>query len=101
MLALRKFYLYDVHDMQCNLLENEPLAFSKRKKFSEFSYNLKQAIGQDLTLLLSLVQCSNDGCSNIRKRIKGPNDNLLQNIQEHSTIKLNEDIQFHFKNTFR
>ena len=44
------------------------------------------------------------GCSNIRKQFKGPNDNLLQNIQEYWSIKVNEDniIQFHYsKNSFR
>ena len=31
--------VYDVHDIQCKLLEHEPLAYSKRNKLSELSYN--------------------------------------------------------------
>ena len=34
--------------------------------------------------------------------MKGQNDNLLQNIQDHWSINVNEDIQLHYvKNTFR
>ena len=79
----------------------EQLAFSIGNKLREFSHNRKQVIGPDLPLLLPMVQCSNKGCSNIHKRMKGRNVNLLQNIQEHWSIKLNEDIQFQYvKNTF-
>ena len=80
-----------MYNIQCNFLEYEQLAFSIKNKLNEFGHNRKQVIGPDLPLLLSMIQCSNKGCSNIRKRMKGRNDNLLQNIQEHWSTKLNED----------
>ena len=90
-----------MYNIQCNFLEYKHLAFSIRIILNEFSHNRKQVIGPGLQLLLSMVQCSNKGCSNIRKRMKGLNDNLLQNIQEHWSTRLNEDIKFHYvKNTF-
>ena len=60
----------DTYTIQCNFLEYEHLAFPMRKKLNEFSQNRKQAVGPDLPLLLSMVQCSNKVCPNIRKRMK-------------------------------
>ena len=91
-----------MYNIQCNFLEYEHLAFSIGSKLSEFDHNRKQVIGPDLPLLSSKVQCSNKGCSNIRKQMRGRNDSLLQNIQEHWSTNPNEDIQFQYvKNTFR
>ena len=99
---IERTHLNDMHTIQCNFLVYEHLAFSIGNKLSEFSHNRKQVIGPDLPLLLSMIQCSNKGCSNIRKRMKGRNVNILQDIQEHCYIKLNKDIQFQYvKNTFR
>ena len=98
---VERTHLNDMYNIQCNFLEYEQLAFSITNKLNEFSHNRNQTIGPGLPLLLSMVQCSNKGCSNIRKRMKGRNANLLQNIQEHWSTNLNEDIEFHYvKNTF-
>ena len=100
---IERTHLNDMYNIQYNFLEYEHLVvFFKGNKLSELSHNMNQVISPDLPLLLSIVQCSNKGCSNIRKRMKGRNDNLLQNIQINWSIKLNEDIQFQYvKNTFR
>ena len=80
---VERTHLNDMYNIQSNFLEYEQLAFSIKNKLNEFGHNRKQVICPHLSLLLSMVQCSNKGCSNIRKRMKGRNDNLLQNIQEH------------------
>ena len=74
---IERTHLNVMYNIQCNFLVYEHLVFSIGYKLSELSHNRKQVIGPDLPLLLSLVQCSNKGCSNIRKRMKGRNDNLL------------------------
>ena len=81
-----------MYNIQCNFFEYEQLAFTIGNKISKFNPNIKQAIGPDLPLFSSMVQCSNKGCFTIRKRMKGQNYNLLQNIQDYWSLKLNEYI---------
>ena len=84
---VERAHLNNIYDIQCIFLKYEHLAFSIRNKLKEFSHNRKQAIYPFLPLLSSMVQCSNKGCSNVRKRMKGSNDNLLQNIKGTSVHK--------------
>ena len=70
-----------MYTIQSNFLEYEHLGLSIRDKLSENSHKRKHVIGPDLLSTLSMLQCSNKGCSDICKRMTARNDNLLQNIQ--------------------